>query len=199
MWGTLATLVAAAGIFWFAADLIAERRTAKVERAIQAERERAAEVSRSWQDYHAGERAADAAQTETLARDNAALRTQLDANRSRNVTPNAIAGCTLTRGIVQQHNDAATGRPTLPDAGRELVDRPAGVGIDRYAAVVDANYAQCREDAATFARLIARIRAQCREWNTRFGHSTDACDARGADGQLESPPRHPEATATKGR
>lgn len=199
MWGTLATLVAAAGIFWFAADLIAERRTAKIERRIQAERDHSAEVSREWQAYHAAERTADAAESETLARENATLRAQQNANRSKNVTTTAIAGCTLTRGLVQQHNDAATGRPTVPDAGRELVDRPAGVGVDRYAATVDANYATCREDAATWARLIARVRSQCREWNTRFGHPLDACDARGTDGQPESPPRHPEATATKGR
>jgi hypothetical protein len=198
MWGTLATLVAAAGIFWFAADLIAERRTAKVERAIAAERDRAAEVSRGWQDYHAIERAADAAQSETLARENASMRAQLNANRNRNVSANAIAGCTLTRGIVQQHNDAATGRATVPDAGSDLVDRPAGIGIDRYAATVDGNYTTCREDQSRLLRLQSRIRTLCREWNTRFGHPLAACDARATDGEPESPPRKPEAT-TKGR
>lgn len=65
------------------------------------------------------------------------------------VTPKADAGCIVTRGFVQLHDDAAAGRmPTVSGSAGGSVDLPSGVPLSTVGAVVATNYGSCTQLAA---------------------------------------------------
>lgn len=177
------------GAVAFIGDVFADRALAKQNAAIAgAQQERATAIG-LWTDY--AKREAEAADARLQAAEAAAgeLLQQLKESRSRNVTPNAIAACTLSAGVVHQHNDAAAGRAGVPGAASAAVDAASGVGLDRYARAVDENYTTCHRNARRLEELQRWIASTCAEWNRRWG-KTDRCPPvpAGADGQPEAAP-----------
>lgn len=81
--------------------------------------------------------------------------------RSTNVTPQAIARCALTRGVILQFNAGSDAANGTPDAPREAEpagisrDTPAGVSLDTYARAVElvqAGLGTCREQVLGWQR-----------------------------------------------
>lgn len=94
--------------------------------------------------------------------------------RGKNVTKYAVDSCRLTAGVIVQHNLSADGRAAVPADPRIAVDRPAGVGIDQFAATVDNNYSRCHENADQLRAWQRWAVGTCRAWNKRWG-KTEAC------------------------
>ncbi len=101
---------------------------------------------------------------------------QIKFERGKNVSKVAIDSCRLTTGVIVQHNLSAEGRAAIPADSIGAVDRPAGVGIDRYAATVDNNYSRCHENADQLIAWQQWAIGTCRAWNKRWA-KTDACPA----------------------
>ena len=114
----------------------------------------------------------DEAAARTLERNKFASQIKLE--RGKNVSKFAIDSCRLTAGVVVQHNLSAAGRAAVPADSRIAIDRPAGIGIDQYAATVDNNYSRCHENADQLRAWQRWAVGTCRAWNKRWG-KTEAC------------------------
>lgn len=197
-WQILAAIAALGAAVAFVWNLAADRAMQARDAADRAATAVRVTQNTAWAEYARQEIATEAARTAEAEAARDAFKMKLDQRRPAYVTPAAVAACTLTAGLVRQHNDAAEGRAGVDrEPGAAFaVDAPAGIGIDRYSAAVEANYATCHqwiERAQGWQRHAAR---SCRQWNQIYGRA-DPCppDPDAVAGQPARPRPDPE---TKG-
>lgn len=104
------------------------------------------------------------------------------------VTEKAIAGCTLTRGVVMQFNagaERANGRVAAPDApgaaqpAPDAVDEPAGIALDRYTGAVEKTQlalGSCRAQVRGWQQHWLDVTA----WYAELARTLDTCFPKGA-------------------
>lgn len=181
------------GAVAFIGDIFADRAVAKQTAAVAKATAERDKVNTEWQAQARLE--ADAGDARVKERDAEIdrLKSELDKRRSANVTSFADKSCTLTAGVVHQHNDAAAGRAgvDIQPGAAFAPDRPAGVGIYTYSATVESNYATCHryiERSREWQRWAAQ---SCRTWNEKYKRQ-DPCPPfpGGADGQPEAAPEN---------
>lgn len=195
-WRVLLAIGVAAFIGWNRYDA---GRAARAERdALITATERAhderARTNKGWADFARNESLAAATTLDAKDAELGELRAQLKAKRPTHVPPPAANAAPrvcdhVSSGFVLQHDAAATasGRAPLPDAQLAPDAAAPGVGADRTVAgasanraigIIEENYLTCRADASRLAELQRTLTTLCREWNTRYGHKPEACDAR---------------------
>ena len=198
-WQIIVALLMLGGAVAFIGDTFTTRANVKYVKAQQAAKAERDTAIGSWVDHLRDEQNKADERALALARERDAYRAQLEKERAENVTPFAVKSCVLTAGVVQQHNDAAGGRAGIdiqPSAGF-APDRPSGVGIDRYSAVVESNYTTCHKYIKR-SREWQRWAAQsCRTWNEKYKRNDD-CPA--FPGGVDAPgERKPEGVEPKGK
>lgn len=140
-----------------------------------AEKKRGTDIG-AWIDHARAEADAGDARVAAKQTEIDALQTDLNKWRQKNVTKFAINSCTVTAGLVRQHNAAATGRAPVDlfaSAGQS-VDAPAGIGIDQYSAAVENNYSTCRKWINRANEWQHHAAESCRAWNEKW-HRNDPC------------------------
>lgn len=176
IWAALAfaaILAAVAG--WLRHNGVLSERASNAAIVAKAQEQRNITNS-GWAEYAKSENekaAAELGDAQQLAANNARL---LAKEREKNVPKSAVDGCVVNVGSVQHINAAAAGLPGVPNAGRGITFGTGAIKLDGLVGSVAENYAACRANADRQTRLIARIRAICREYNKRYGHSPAACD-----------------------
>ena len=198
-WQISLALLLLGGAVAFIGDTFTQRAVAKQNAAVAKAVTERNQVNTAWQAQARKE--ADEGDARVKERDAEIdqLKLQLNQRRPAYVSPLAVKSCTLTAGVVQQHNDAAGGRAGIdiqPSAGF-APDRPSGVGIDRYSAVVESNYTTCHKYIKR-SREWQRWAAQsCRTWNEKYKRNDD-CPA--FPGGVDAPgERKPEGVEPKGK
>ena len=157
-------LWAAAGVvgallWWRHAAVIQERQAweAKLEAAHAERREKIA-------DYVVQMSAREVKALEQLRLERGRIKTETETiikEVPRYVTQIADRRCDLTRGFVELHDGAATGRLPAPGAGASgLIDESAGVPLSTAGVAIAKNYGACRD-------LAAEVSAW-RQWYPRY-------------------------------
>lgn len=162
-------------VYWIG-DVFTDRVLAKQAAATKAAEEKRGKQNTDWVAYARKEGDAADARVKTAEAERDNFKAELDKRRPINVTPFAVNSCALTAGVVRQHNDAATGRAAidLKPGAVFAVDAPAGVGIDRYSAVVENNYNTCHKWINRANEWQQQAAASCRKWNEVYKRQ-DAC------------------------
>lgn len=110
---------------------------------------------------------------------------ELRKRRPSYVTEKAVAGCTLTRGVVLQFNSGAARANGAPDPAPAaepapgLVDEPAGIALDRYTGAVEDTQSAlgtCRGQVQGWQRHWVDVTA----WYSSLARILDACFPKGA-------------------
>ena len=176
IWAALAfaaILAALAG--WLRNNGVQAERASNAAIVAKAQEQRN-QTNANWADYSKSENdkaAAELGDAQQLAAKNAGL---LAKERAKNVPKSAVDGCVVNVGGVRHINAAAVGLPGVPNAGGGIASAASSIKLDELVGSVAENYAACRANADRQSRLVARIRAICRDYNGRYGHSPAACD-----------------------
>jgi hypothetical protein len=118
---------------------------------------------------------------------------ELEDARSRNVTAQANAMCTLTRGVVVQFNAGArraNGKSPFGDGdpaagtGSQLVDEPAGVSLDTYERAIEGTQdalATCRAQVIGWQKHYTTV---LKPWISSTVNALNSCVPRGSSATL---------------